>query len=445
MKRTASMGVLTGCLLGGLAASQAPKAAPALDAATRKAVESMATEFFKARPATRFEEWDSQKRTELLKRADAVAIPEGASKELRPLLWKIARAHGPLLDGTKPLESRWGKGAYDVVNPPSKAAGSQFGCLIGLHGGGEGAGDKGEAKGNWSSPLAKHKLLGIYPQAIRLVHDAWNTAEGERFVLTLMDMAKRTYDLDPDRIFVAGFSMGGTGSWYFAGRYPQFFAGAMPFHGVIFAADKYKVADEKEFQHGLVPNVRHVPLYYTTGSVDANCPPASYVFAGKLLEKWKAKHADGYDVNFRCVEGLAHAFPPGEPGKAFEWLLPRKRKTFPKSLTWEAQVEHVWPPGADWPLVKDFYWLRCAEPTEKMSVEASIDGQNIQIDVQRHAPAGFRVYLSPELVDVAKPVTILANGEKKYEGTPTPSLAAMLESLDVWYDRNRILDRKVDF
>jgi predicted esterase len=425
----------------------APAAAP-LDAAKRKAIETLADDWFAARPATRFADWEPQERAALLERARALdPLPEGVFAETRAILWKAARAHGRKLDPAKPIETRWGKAWYSVANAPSVRAGPKTGLLIGLHGGGEGAGDKSEAQGTWSSVLAKHKLMGVYPQAIRLVHDAWCTAEGERFVLTLIEMAKRTYDVDPDRVFVAGFSMGGTGTWWLCGRHPQLFAGGMPFHGVLFndAQQTDDEADITEVQHGLIPNVRHVPLYYTTGSLDRNCLPHSYVFAAKLLDELRATHPGDYEVDFRCLPKLGHAFAAGEPQAAARWLLARRRTTFPRAVTWEALVEPGFPPGDGRLPVHGIYWLRCDRPAEKMLVEAEIVGQTVTIRVQRHEPEGFTVFLSPELVDVTKAVTITCNGEQKFAGSLAASLAVMLETLSDSCDRNLVFDRSAAF
>jgi hypothetical protein len=93
--------------------------------------------------------------------------------------------------------------------------GTKQGLVLGLHGGGEGAGDAGEAAGKWSLP----GCIGMYPQGIKLVHDTWNTVHGERFLLTLIEIAKTHYEIDPDRVYSMGFSMGGTGSWFLAGRH----------------------------------------------------------------------------------------------------------------------------------------------------------------------------------------------------------------------------------
>jgi len=427
-----------------------PKPAPAIvfDAARKKAIEALANDWFKARPETWFEEWDAKQRTALLERAKALdALPDTAVAEVRAMLWKAARSHGPKLDPAKSIDTRWGKAKYSVGNAPRGSSGPQYGLLIGLHGGGEGAGDKSEAQGTWSQALAKHKLVGVFPQAIQLVHDAWCTAEGERFLLTLIEMCKRTYDVDPDRVFSAGFSMGGTGTWWMCGRYPQLFAGGMPFHGVLFNDAQQTTHEDKitSVQHGLLPNVRHVPLYYTTGSADRNCVPYSYEFAWKLLDTLRTAHPGDYEMNYRCVPDLAHAFAPGEPQEAFKWLLGRKRLTLPKTVTWEALVKPAFPPGDGKLPVRRCYWLRCDDPVEKMLVEAEIQGQTIAVNVTRHDPKGFTVYLNAELIDVTKPVTVTCNGESKYQGTPAASLVVMLESLSEFFDRNLVFDRRIEF
>lgn len=419
--------------------------AQGLDAATKKKIEALAEDWFKARPDTVFTDFDAGTRAKLFDRARALdPVPESAEKEIRTILWKAARKHGAKLDATKPFVTSWGKAGYSVVNAPT-ADDKKMGLLIGLHGGGEGAGDKSEAQGTWSAPLQKHKLMGVFPQGIKLVHDTWNTVEGERFLLTLIEAAKRTYDIDPDRVFFAGFSMGGSGSWFMAGRHPQLLAGAMPFHGVIFASPKSQSEHIDMLHHGFVPNVRHVPLYYTTGTADRNCFPSTYLFAEKILNDLRKAHPGDYEINFRCIDGLAHQYAPGEPQGAFQWMLNRTRKTFPKSLTWEnaREIQSV-DPGPRF-VINSYYWLRCADPSEKMEVEADIKGQEITLQIKRHDPSGFTVYLSPELLDVTKEVVLKVNGEEKYKGIPAPSFSAMLESMSDRFDRNMVFSRRIDF
>ncbi|MBI3818615.1 MAG: dienelactone hydrolase family protein [Planctomycetes bacterium] len=439
------VGLAGAAALAGLQQNPAPAAkGGGLDAAAKKKIETLAEDWFKARPASAFEDWDDKAREKLLERAKAIELPEGARKDVIQILWKAARKHGDRLDATKPWISSFGKASYSVANAPTADA-PKMGLLVGLHGGGEGAGDKSEAQGTWSPALSKHKLIGVFPQGIHLVHDTWNTIEGERFILNIIEAAKRTYDIDPDRVFFAGFSMGGTGSWFMAGRHPYLTAGAMPFHGVFFANPSSIDPHPTQIHHGFVPNVRHVPLYYTTGSVDDHCPPYTYLFAEKLLNDLRKKHPGDYEINFRCVEGLAHAFPPGEPQAGMQWILDRKRKTFPKGLTWENARDITFVATGNRIMVHSFYWLGCENPSDAMQVEAEIKGQNVSLEIKRHELKGFTVYLSSELIDVTKEVTLTVNGEEKFKGVLPPSFSAVLESMSDRYDRNMVFDRRIDF
>ena len=99
-------------------------------------------------------------------------------------LWRGVKKYPP---GAAPKEA--GK-PERMVTPYGTAwwiqngKGTKQGLVLGLHGGGEGAGDAGEAAGKWSLP----GCIGMYPQGIKLVHDTWNTVHGERFLLTLIEM-----------------------------------------------------------------------------------------------------------------------------------------------------------------------------------------------------------------------------------------------------------------
>jgi len=77
-------------------AAPSTDAGPSLDRAAKKAIAALATDWWKARPTTRFTEWDATKRSELVARAKAIgAIPEGTLEKVVALLWKPVSKHGP--------------------------------------------------------------------------------------------------------------------------------------------------------------------------------------------------------------------------------------------------------------------------------------------------------------------------------------------------------------
>ncbi len=423
-----------------LLAHHAP-AARGAERLDKKAIQSLGREFFTARPSTRFQAWDAQKRRALLARAVALGpIPEGSLDDVVAMLWKSIRKQAP-----KPKEA--------IPTPYGEATwiqngrgGKKSGLLIGLHGGGEGAGSASEAAGNWSMP----KTLSVFPQGIRLVHDTWNTVHGEAFILTLIEIAKARYEIDPDRVYVAGFSMGGTGAWHMAGRYPDLFAGAIPAHGVVMAP-QVKVATKEEvgeIQYGLLPNARNLAVYFYTGEQDKNCEPGTFLFAWDRIEQLRADDPTGYlDIRFKCWPGLAHAFPPGEPSTGLKWVATKKRNAFPEKLVWE-YAEHPFPLPDDEDKIERlpqhwFYWLHCALPVDNMQVVARRKGNEFDLEATLAFPEDFTIYLNPSMIDVNEDVVVRVEGEEVYRGRPQPDVATILESLDARLDRTMVFDRKV--
>ena len=66
--------------------------------------------------------------------------------------------------------------------------------------------------------LAELGAVIVAPDAIG--GGPWTTPENEEAVLGLLDAVMRSYSIDPKRVIVTGFSMGGAGTWHFAGKLP---------------------------------------------------------------------------------------------------------------------------------------------------------------------------------------------------------------------------------
>lgn len=414
----------------------------------RKGLTKLATEFFAKRPPTKFTNWDRKTRQDFMKRAREMgALPEGKFREAVDTCWKVIRKAAP----------KW-KEAFDTPYGPGSAhwlksgsGGPKKGFALGLHGGGVGAGSKSAAKSNWPGLPG---CLTFYPQGIRLIHDTWNSVHGERFLLTLIEHAKARYDVDPDRVYTMGFSMGGSGSWFLAGRHPDLLAGAIPAHGVCIA-EKVKEKDPAnvgKMQHGFIPNVRNLAMYFYTGSEDVNCEPGTFLRANQMIDALRKEDPEGYKhIQFELHEGLAHSFPAGEPGKGQKWIVQHVRNTFPETLRWE-YAEDMWPPTDSEDKVdrlwkRWFYWLFCSYPSDRMQVRASRKttayGNEIDLEIEGEDWQSFIVYLNPEMIDVTKETIVRVGGEEVYRGKPEPTYEALLESLDARLDRRMVFDRRI--
>jgi hypothetical protein len=420
--------------------ADARTAAPALDL---KKLDAVAKQFFEARPRTHFSEWDPATRQKLIDEVVKLGpLPEGATKDVVEHLFKVAKKVIPPFKSTE-FDTPWGKASW-IAKP---AAGAKAkGLIIGLHGGGEGAGDAHEC-------LIYHRkdCEGIYPQGIRLVHDTWNTVHGERFVLTLIEDAKLHDDVDPDRVYVTGFSMGGTGSWFFAGRHPDLFAAAAPGPGVFMADPKSQLQTKEEvkaLQHGFLPNVRNLPLSFYIGTADKNTMPGTYLYAWDRLQEIKAQDQSGYqELEFRVFEGMAHAFPPGEPERCLEFLGKHVRKPFPDKVVWEyASNPYPRPEGSDpqsRQVQHQFYWLRCDKPEDAMRIVAVKKGNEFDITFERSPPESLTILLNEQMIDVKQDVIVRLKEREVFHGKPTPELTTVFDSIDENLDKRLVYDRFV--
>jgi poly(3-hydroxybutyrate) depolymerase len=70
--------------------------------------------------------------------------------------------------------------------------------------------------------------LGAIIVAPDSVRGNWSTAENEKAVDVLLDMVMAHYAVDKKRVAVTGYSMGGTGSWHVAEKFPERFSAALP-------------------------------------------------------------------------------------------------------------------------------------------------------------------------------------------------------------------------
>ena len=114
---------------------------------------------------------------------------------------------------------------------------------------------------------------------------SWSTERSERAVMALIADVRGRHAIDPARVLVTGFSMGGGGTWYLAARQPEVFTGAIVMAGSARSAD---LADVR------------VPVYLIHSPDDEVVP-----FAG-AEEAYRTLSARGHPVELRVLPGYGH-------------------------------------------------------------------------------------------------------------------------------------------
>jgi len=122
--------------------------------------------------------------------------------------------------------------SYAILIPANYFPSKPVPLILALHFG-VGSGDAAGAGGDMVEILIGPALaqLGAIIVAPDSVRGNWSTPENEKAVNALLDMVFARYAIDKKKVAVTGYSMGGTGSWHFAEKFPQIFSAAIPIAG----------------------------------------------------------------------------------------------------------------------------------------------------------------------------------------------------------------------
>jgi predicted peptidase len=118
---------------------------------------------------------------------------------------------------------------YAISIPPGYSPSTPVPLILGLH---YGIGNRDSTgvgsdlvKGIVGPALEGLGAIIVAPDSVR---GNWSTPENEKAVNALLDMVMDRYAIDKKRVAVTGYSMGGTGSWSLAEKFPERFSAALP-------------------------------------------------------------------------------------------------------------------------------------------------------------------------------------------------------------------------
>jgi predicted peptidase len=76
--------------------------------------------------------------------------------------------------------------------------------------------------------LGELSAIIVAPDSVR---GDWSSPENETAVNALLDRVESGYAIDPKKIVVTGYSMGGAGAWHFGEKFPSRFSAVIPVAG----------------------------------------------------------------------------------------------------------------------------------------------------------------------------------------------------------------------
>ena len=327
-------------------------------------------------------------------------------------------------------EGREKRGRFFVSGKTSRPKG----LFIGLHGGGVGSADASGALGAYQGPAGSRGWLSIYPQAIEATECGWTDTRTEEWIMTLIDEARRTYDVPVDHIYIGGHSMGGYGSWVLGGHHADLFAAAVPSAGAPSPIKDRATEKIVEMQQGVIPCLRNLPMCVFQSTDDPKVPPDANQFAVKLLKEYQGKYGGFDDFTYWEVDDRQHSYPVGGPDKLLERIEDFKREPHPTRVLWQ--------PALNWRT--SFYWLDWQKPRMGALIDATLDREANRMDVVSDGKGvrGLAVLLSNDVVKMDAEVTITLDGKEVFKAVPTTSWATFVRTA-LTNDAGRLYEARI--
>lgn len=206
-----------------------------------------------------------------------------------------------------------GKASYDfLVDTAKYDAAEKSPLLIFLHGRSLSGSDLNRVK-RYGVLYAKARGLEI-PSSLIVAPQTSNGWDPDK-VKEVLDYMVANYNVDEDRVYVCGMSMGGYGTMDFVGKYPGSVAAAV----AICGGGTAKYAD----------NLATVPLWIQHGSADRAVPSSESKKIYKAI-----KNADpNADATLTIISGGTHGSVERlfHRDEMYEWMFKYKKKTDEKN------------------------------------------------------------------------------------------------------------------
>lgn len=294
-----------------------------------------------------------------------------------------------------------------------KAPAQGHSLWISMHGGG--GAPKAVNDRQWENQKRLYQLNeGIYlvPRAPTDTWDLWHQGHIDTMFTRLIENMVIAEGVDPNRVYIMGYSAGGDGVFQLAPRMADQLAAAAMMAG-----------HPNETQP---LGLRNLPFALQMGGNDAayNRNKIARDWATKLDEMQK-NDPKGYVHFVKIYEGKGH-WMDGEDKVAIPWMEKFQRNLSPDRVAWrQDNVTH-----------NRFYWLGMNPESSKAGQELVVkrEGQNFLVE-RAEGVSEFDLVLDDQVVDLELPITVKNGNKVLYQGIIPRTLKNLVKSLRHRADR----------
>ncbi|MGH7132915.1 MAG: alpha/beta hydrolase [Phycisphaerales bacterium] len=279
--------------------------------------------------------------------------------------------------------------------------------FISMHGGGNAAARVNDSQ--WRNQIDLYKPAeGLYiaPRAPTNSWNLWHEGPMDALLDRLIEDSVVFGGVNPDRVYLMGYSAGGDGVYQLGPRMADRWAAAAMMAGHPNDASPL--------------NLRNVPFAIHVGEKDSGFGRNDIARKwGDQLDSLRKDDPEGYEHVVELHAGRGH-WMNLEDATALPWMAGHTRNPWPRRVVWRQS-------GGQ----SRLYWL--AAPLEQRKagamVVASIKGQEIVIE-RAEGVTSLEILLSDRILDMDQPIKVTSAGRTLFEGRASRTARAIAASLD---------------
>lgn len=279
--------------------------------------------------------------------------------------------------------------------------------FISLHGGGNAAASVNDEQ--WVNQQSLYQPAeGIYlaPRAPTDTWNLWHEAHIDPMFERLITNLIVFEGVNPDRVYVMGYSAGGDGVYQLGPRMADAWAAAAAMAGHPNDAQP--------------TSLRNIGFTIHVGALDTSYDRNLVAQQWKdQLDKLEAADPGAYAHVVQIHAGKPH-WMDLEDAVAVPWMAGFTRKPAPTKVVWyQDDVPHT-----------RFYWLavEAAQAKAKTEVRAAVAGQTVTVDSANLT--GVKVRLSDAMLDLDQAVVVTANGRERWNASVPRTIAVIAKTLE---------------
>ena len=321
--------------------------------------------------------------------------------------------------------------------------------------------------GDWNRFYTKYAALNqviiVYPKGSKKYN--WMAPDDGFFMIPeMLKEIKQSINIDDDKVFITGHSNGATGSFSYLMKQQNPFAGFYGFN------TQPKIRTGGTF----IKNVLNRSYFNVSTNADYYYPPDANDSLNVIMTDLKADYQDHRYI------GWPHWFPQFDESEPvypmiFRDLAGRKRNAFQPTIYWECddvkygkadwiqinQLDTV-TKRSDWHRNINFDILKLVNYDQKNDKITATDTllkafnfprksgaikgnyKNNLFNIETSDVKSLSIFISPEMVDVNKPIVVFVNGVKKIERKPIYNKELIINNFEKTYDRKVVWIDKFD-